>query len=427
MEAVLAKYENQINVFSEFLEDLPDTDEPVWILGQCYSVKTEKSELLNDVHSRLWFTYRKKFCPIGGTGPSSDTGWGCMLRCGQMILAQALICSHLGREWRWECEGRQPAEYQRTLQCFLDRKDSCYSIHQMAQMGVGEGKSVGEWYGPNTVAQVLKKLALFDDWNSLAVYVSMDNTVVIEDIKKQCKQAHQAAQPKEVSSSAESSSGHRLAEDVGLCQAQSPLSLLHVQHSQQSQDWRPLLLLIPLRMGINNINPVYIQALKECFKMPQSCGVLGGKPNLAYYFIGFIDDELIYLDPHTTQSAVDSETGCIIDDQSYHCQRSPHRMKITSLDPSVALGFFCKSEEDFNSWCNQVQQEILKKRNLRMFELVEKHPSHWPPFVPPTKPEVQTTGAGSQWVQAGIPKQEWKSVIGHLTRSLSKRGNVAFL
>lgn len=26
----------------------------------------------------------------------------------------------------------------------------------LAQMGVGEGKSIGQWYGPNTVAQVLK-------------------------------------------------------------------------------------------------------------------------------------------------------------------------------------------------------------------------------------------------------------------------------
>uniref|UniRef100_A0A8C1HMP3 Cysteine protease n=1 Tax=Cyprinus carpio carpio TaxID=630221 RepID=A0A8C1HMP3_CYPCA len=353
---VLAKYENQINAFSEFLEDLPDVDEPVWILGARYDLKTKKSELLSDVRSRLWFTYRKKFSPIGGTGPSSDAGWGCMLRCGQMILAQALVCRHLGRDWRWDPEKRQPKEYHRILHCFLDKKDSCYSIHQMAQMGVGEGKSVGEWYGPNTVAQVLKKLALFDDWNTLAVYVSMDNTVVIEDISQSC--------------------------------SETP----HLR-SQRPLDWRPLLLVIPLRMGINSINPVYIQAFKECFKMPQSCGVLGGKPNLAYYFIGFIDDELIYLDPHTTQQAVDTESGSAVDDQSYHCQRTPHRMKITSLDPSVALGFFCKSEEDFDSWCDLVQQELLKKRNLRMFELVEKHPSHWPPFVPPTKPEVQTTGA----------------------------------
>lgn len=53
--------------------------------------------------------------------------------------------------------------------------------------------------------------------------------------------------------------------------------------------------------------------------------------------MAFSDDELIYLDPHTTQQAVDTESGGAVDDQSYHCQRTPHRMKITSLDPSVAL------------------------------------------------------------------------------------------
>ncbi|XP_055037157.2 cysteine protease ATG4A isoform X1 [Misgurnus anguillicaudatus] len=382
MISVLAKYEN--NIVFEYLEDLPESDEPVWILGVCYNTKTKKAELLSDVRSRLWFTYRKKFSPIGGTGPSSDTGWGCMLRCGQMILAQALLCRHLERDWRWDPEKPQPKEYHRILHCFLDKKDSCYSIHQMAQMGVGEGKSVGEWYGPNTVAQVLKKLALFDDWNSLAVYVSMDNTVVIEDIKKQCHQPRYESRSRAgaCSQGEVSMSGQSCSEGQGRAiQPKRPL------------DWRPLLLLIPLRMGINNINPVYIQALKECFKMPQSCGVLGGKPNLAYYFIGFIDDELIYLDPHTTQQAVESESDIVVDDLSYHCQRTPHRMKITNLDPSVALGFFCRTEADFDSWCKLVQQEFLKKRNLRMFELVEKHPSHWPPFVPPAKPEVQTTGA----------------------------------
>uniref|UniRef100_A0A4W3JNZ8 Cysteine protease n=1 Tax=Callorhinchus milii TaxID=7868 RepID=A0A4W3JNZ8_CALMI len=379
MQSFLAKCENQIPGFSELLEDFPETDEPAWILGKCYHLKTEKLELLSDVKSRLWFTYRKKFSPIGGTGPSSDSGWGCMLRCGQMILAQALICRRLGRDWRWEKGKWQPEDYHRILQCFLDRKDSCYSIHQMAQMGVGEGKSVGEWYGPNTVAQVLKKLTLFDEWNTLAVYISMDNTVVVEDIILKKKRLPKFPQI------------HiRVANNLMYRLITSSRCLKGPPHHDE---WKPLLLIIPLRMGINHINPVYINTLKECFKMPQSLGVLGGKPNNAYYFIGFIGDELIYLDPHSTQAAVDTEEDGSVDDHSYHCQRVPHRMKITQLDPSVALGFFCYTEKDFESWCSLVQKEILRTRSFRMFELVEKHPSHWPPFVPATKPEVHTTGA----------------------------------
>ncbi|XP_048369609.1 cysteine protease ATG4A [Sphaerodactylus townsendi] len=351
---------------SEYLEELPETDEPAWILGRQHHLRNDKSKLLSDISGRLWFTYRRKFSPIGGTGPSSDAGWGCMLRCGQMMLAQALICRHLGRDWLWEKHGKQPEEYHRILHCFLDRKDCCYSIHQMAQMGVGEGKSIGEWFGPNTVAQVLKKLALFDEWNSLAVYVSMDNTVVIEDIKKMCWFPSQSCPGAHCSS--------LLPKNV-LGRSKSP--------GDFCCSWKPLLLIVPLRLGINHINPVYVDAFKECFKMPQSLGALGGKPNNAYYFIGFLGNELMYLDPHTTQLFVDSEENSAVHD----------RMKILNLDPSVALGFFCKEEKDFDNWCSLVQKEIHKQQSLRMFELVQKHPPHWPPFVPPTKPEVTTTGA----------------------------------
>ena len=56
-----------------------------------------------------------------------------------------------------------------------------------AQMGVSEGKSVGEWFGPNTVAQVLKKLSTFDEFTPYCVHVAMDNTVVVDDVYALCK------------------------------------------------------------------------------------------------------------------------------------------------------------------------------------------------------------------------------------------------
>lgn len=48
------------------------------------------------------------------------------------------------------------------------------------------------------------------------------------------------------------------------------------------------------------------------------------------------DHELIYLDPHTTQPAVDPNEDGQFPDDSYHCQHPPCRMHICELDPSIA-------------------------------------------------------------------------------------------
>ena len=50
-------------------------------------------------------------------------------------------------------------------------------------MGESEGKPVGTWFGPNTVAQALKKLSLYDHWNDFNIHVAMDNLVIVNEIK----------------------------------------------------------------------------------------------------------------------------------------------------------------------------------------------------------------------------------------------------
>jgi cysteine protease ATG4 len=74
---------------------------------------------LDDFESRLWFTYRSNFAPIPKSqdpkalaamsfsvrirqmanqeGFTSDTGWGCMIRTGQSLLANALLFLEMGR------------------------------------------------------------------------------------------------------------------------------------------------------------------------------------------------------------------------------------------------------------------------------------------------------------------------------------------
>lgn len=46
--------------------------------------------------------------------------------------------------------------YLKVVNRFEDSRKSPFSIHQIAMMGDSEDKRVGEWFGPNTVAQVLK-------------------------------------------------------------------------------------------------------------------------------------------------------------------------------------------------------------------------------------------------------------------------------
>jgi Peptidase family C54. len=70
-----------------------------------------------------------------------------------IIFLTHFLCT--GRDWCWDPESQHTA-YLQILHMFEDRRAATYSIHQIALMGASEGKEVGQWFGPNTVAQVLK-------------------------------------------------------------------------------------------------------------------------------------------------------------------------------------------------------------------------------------------------------------------------------
>eukprot|EP00794_Sanderia_malayensis_P011206 gene11206-12381_t len=412
MDAACLTYEGiSVNPVESYI----DLAKPVWILGKYYKPDEDMDGVNKAVTSLLWFTYRKNFTPIGGTGPTSDGGWGCMLRCGQMMLAQAMTMRHIGRKWRWRPKTTN-STYMLILQSFLEKKDSLYSIHQIAQMGVSEGKQIGQWFGPNTIAQVIKKLVMFDEWSNFGVYVAMDNTVVIEDIRRLCKSPYSSwdcygacttdeegansmgttpvslkqcscgknRNERTWSLTKRSSFGRRTPFDRTLSNGLSS-SPNTDQNSSPSSSWRPLLLFIPLRLGLCEINSAYYPALKACLTIQQTLGFIGGKPNHAHYFIGFNGHRLIYLDPHTTQPTVEAERYNSIPDGSYHCIY-PSFMNFAELDPSIALGFLCNTEAEFNDLCDAVQKLVIDGEKRPMFELAEKRPAHWPPFEYPKRP-----------------------------------------
>jgi cysteine protease ATG4 len=129
----------------------------LYLLGKHYAKPVDEKELLEDISSRLWFTYRRGFSQINGNGPDSDQGWGCMLRCGQMLLAETFMRLYLSRSFKWDGHGNTGNPfYWKILSYFRDEKLAPYSVQQIAMMGVSEGIQVGKWFGPNTIVQVLK-------------------------------------------------------------------------------------------------------------------------------------------------------------------------------------------------------------------------------------------------------------------------------
>ncbi|XP_055598506.1 cysteine protease ATG4B-like [Uranotaenia lowii] len=322
-------------------DDIPKTDEAVWILGRQYNAAQDLESIRKDVQSRLWCTYRRGFVPIGGSQHTSDKGWGCMLRCGQMVLAEALLQLHLGRNWSWTAETNNQT-YLDIVNRFEDNKQAPFSLHQIALTGESsEEKRVGEWFGPNTVAQVLKKLVKFDDWCNLVIHVALDNTVATDDILELC-----------------------------------------VDNTDPT-GWKPLLLIIPLRLGISEINPIYVDGLKKCFELPGSCGMIGGRPNQALYFIGYVGNETLYLDPHTVQRSGSIGTKIEQDerelDETFH-QKYARRINFSAMDPSLAVCFECRTRKDFDELMRRIAEELTSGTSCQaLFELTKTRQAPWTP------------------------------------------------
>ncbi|PIN97236.1 hypothetical protein AB205_0195260 [Aquarana catesbeiana] len=270
---------------------------------------TEKEEILNDVTSRLWFTYRRNFPPI---------------------------------DWRWNKQEPR-GEYLGILTAFLDKKDSYYSIHQ-----IGDIKS---------------------EYSIMALCVPLMRAWCYSSNGSRRREVHRTVVRAKHSGTGVKLVLHRVA----------PVLLF----------WDPSAALVapplecPIGEALSFGTPV--RACQQQDSLPSmglidSSGSQWHRPELVCSFPSWelqgSWDELIYLDPHTTQLSVEpSDSGDIIDD-SFHCQHPPCRMHMSEIDPSIAVGFFCNSEEDFDDWCQRIRKLYLTNGALPMFEVVDQLPIH---------------------------------------------------
>lgn len=329
----------------------------IWLLGVRYAIpaagengdnsQVEKalSEFLQDFSSRLWLTYRRGFEALGDSKVTTDVGWGCMLRSGQMLVAQALVCHSLGRSWRRDAQKPASQGYLEIVRSFGDSASCPFSIHNILNVGQAYGLTVGSWLGPYALCRALEALGHADT----------------ESFRTgQCKRTLPMA-IYVVSGDAEGERGGApvlfIDDAADLCS----------DWGGPSMDWAPLLVLVPLVLGLDKINPRYLPSLQAAFTFPQSLGILGGKPGASTYIVGIQEDQVLYLDPHDVQPAVKMTSPDVdTDTSSYHCGLV-RRMALEAVDPSLALGFYCRDRMEFDDLCQRASDLATHSNGAPMF------------------------------------------------------------
>ena len=214
----------------------------------------------DDISTRLWFTYRKNFPLINGTNYSSDAGWGCMLRSVQMLIGQGFLLHFFGRSWSLYAENLVSSEklHREIISWFNDRfSNKCpFGLHRLLLIATSKiGKKVGDWFGPSSAILILRD-ALQDArehlpmLNNINIYVAQDCTIYKQDVLEMCLKKEN-------------------------------------EDTRASTLFTPVIILISLRLGGEELNEIYVPTLKLFLEMENCLGIIGGKPKHSLYILGY--------------------------------------------------------------------------------------------------------------------------------------------
>ncbi|CAH6722332.1 probable cysteine protease Atg4p [[Candida] jaroonii] len=287
------------------IEDEVHADTSAVILGHDY----QGDSIADKIKSLIWLSYRTGFQPIAKheDGPYPLQFISSMVFNRNPFSAQ--FSSFINNDFfttdvGWGCMIRTSQsllanalvkfgnEEEEVIKLFKDDESATYSLHNFIKVANESPLHVrpGQWFGPNAASLSIQRLCR----GELNVIISESSDLYDDQIK--------------------SMKGN-------------------------------LLVLLPIRLGIDKINSIYHDSILQLLNLPQSIGIAGGRPSSSFYFVGFdnINKDLLYLDPHYPQQC--AEDGI---KESFYT-KNYQRLKIDDLDPSMMVGLVIKNWEDYEN------------------------------------------------------------------------------
>ena len=300
------------------------------------------------------FTYRKNFKKIynsSGKSFTSDTHWGCMIRCGQMILCRAIykilkkckLDTFYAMSYSFRLFNDFDLNYNMLHIYFKGMGDLFKQMYKMKHIENGEividqvyppfgiknlckvgelfNKKAGEWFSDVVITQVFKAIvdhfALFKHPKFNTEIFTFQSYVEFQEILDTCcieyEEHKNIIDPKR--------------DDY------------FVSNGKKYYFNKRGIIFVSVKLGLTTVSKEYFSSIKKVFNCKECIGIIGGRPRLAYYFFGCSSktDELLYLDPHTTQEAVE-----ILDERSMiekHVLKDSNFLHMSKLSPGFTIGF----------------------------------------------------------------------------------------
>lgn len=305
--------------------------------------------LINLTERLIYFTYRDKVFPVQvGTGIiESDAGWGCTLRVGQMAFANALF--KVKNLSDIESSEEQVNQLRKTIiVLFLDFPISTkefkyiypdvlhlntlilppFSLQSICLAACQKNKKLGTRFKNSEVISSLLELSLATPYLEVETLYFPEGVITLSEIvEKTCVED----------------------EEGRLTYGATNYKMI-----------KPAVIFCAVVAGAKKIEKDNILNVFSLFDIPGMVGIMGGKEDAAYYFIGvYNNEELIYLDPHFTKQSLDGDLSIFKQDYTSYNEKEFFRVKPEKVSGFMTVCLTARNERELMNW-SYLESSLIK-------------------------------------------------------------------
>jgi len=369
----------------------------------CYIYDTRITEIIGDLDINysnncfLYMSYRsglENFMTIGCGNYTSDCGWGCMLRCCQMMLNRGLIKKELYKLYNEKkiAKNNDILELKKeVLSLFNDRflsfkelkdnrflsnlyekykeKEDVYelippfSIYTLCKLNNCSGIYTSDTKMIKSFIEINKQI-----FNNSFEIVHFESGIISKKklyetfcVKRNLEESEEGDKSILINQTTNNSELNNINNN----KINDPVDLINIfnYYGVEYQFAKGGFIFISLRLGLRDLDENYFSFIPLLFqKIHNNIGFVSGKKNKAFYFIGQNgDDKLIYADPHLNQKVGN-------DIISTYEVKDLYLLKIKDLSSGITIGININNSTDFKILLSELQWFNKNYSNIISFK-----------------------------------------------------------